>query len=413
MSAAATRQLRAWMADHEPEMIAFLGRIVDMDTSTLHRAGVEALALLVAERLQALGLAVERPDVSAPPEAWIAEAFLGGRGAAAIAPAVVGRLDHGQGRGRLLLVAHLDTAFPPGAPAASPFRIADGRAYGPAVADMKGGVVGVLYACRALLETGLARPETITVVFDTDEQAGTVCSRPLLEAEAARADWGLVTESGRAGGQVVGQRAGLAMGELTVTGVEAHLGTGFREGRSAIEALCRKVTDLHRLHDPDRGVLLNVGEIQGGTRRNLYAGRATARMDIRVVDTPAWERTRRAIEAIAARDDVPGTRTELRLWQHRPPMPWTEATDRLAGLVAETATEMGTAIETVATMGGSDANLLAAQGVPSLCGLGPVGGAVMTTGEYIELPSLAERAALVAALAHKLATRPGAVPRAG
>ncbi len=413
MSAAATRQLRAWMAGHEAEMIAFLGRIVDMDTSTLERAGVEALAALVADRLRALGFAVERADPVEPPHRWIADAFLGGRGAAAIAPLVVGRLGGGQGTGRLLLVAHLDTAFPPGAPAASPFRIAAGRAYGPAVADMKGGVVGILYACRALQETGLARPETLTVVFDTDEQAGTVCSRPRLEAEAARADWGLVTESGRAGGQVVGQRAGVAMGELIVTGVEAHLGTGFREGRSAIEALCRKVTALHRLHDPDHGVLLNVGEIGGGTRRNLYAGRAVARMDIRTVDAPAWARTRRAIEAIAAAEDVPGTRAELRLWLHRPAMPWTAATGRLAGLVAESAGEMGTAIDTIATMGGSDANLLAAQGLPVLCGLGPVGGAVMTAGEYIELPTLAERAALVAAVAHKLATRPGAVPRPG
>jgi glutamate carboxypeptidase len=394
------------MADHEAEMIALLGRIVDMDTSTLERAGVEALAGLMAERLRALGFAVERREPAPPPHAWIADAFLAGRGAAAIAPAVVGQLGGGQGAGRLLVVAHLDTAFPPGAPAASPFRIADGRAYGPAVADMKGGVVGALYACRALVETGLARPATITVVFDTDEQAGTVCTRPLLEAEAARADWGLVTESGRPGGQVVGQRAGLAMGELVVTGVEAHLGTGFREGRSAIEALCRKVTALHRLHDPERGVLLNVGEIHGGTRRNLYAARATARLDVRVVDGPAWEATRGAIEAIAAAQDVPGTRAALRLWLHRPPMPWTPATDRLAALVAESAAAMGARIDTVATMGGSDANLIAAGGLPTLCGLGPVGGAVMTAGEYIELPTLAERAALVAALAHALATRP-------
>jgi hypothetical protein len=144
MSAAATRQLRAWMAGHEAEMIAFLGRIVDMDTSTLERAGVEALAGLMTERFRALGFAVERRDSVEPPHAWITAAFLEGRGAGALAPAVAARLGGGQGQGRLLLVAHLDTAFPPGAPAASPFRVADGRAYGPAVADMKGGVVGVL-----------------------------------------------------------------------------------------------------------------------------------------------------------------------------------------------------------------------------------------------------------------------------
>jgi glutamate carboxypeptidase len=401
----ATRRLAAWTASHQAEMVQWLRRVVDMDTSTLQREGVEALAGLMASELARLGFAVERRPATPPPEPWIADAFLGGRGAGALAPSVLTRLGGGTGDGTLLLLGHLDTAFPPGEPARNPFRVDGGRAYGPAVADMKGGVIGILFACRALLETGVARPRTITVLYDTDEQAGTVCSRPLIEAEARAADWGLVTESGRPGGEVVGQRAGLAMGELTVEGVEAHLGTGFREGKSAVEALCRKVTALHRLHDPGQGVLLNVGEIQGGTRRNLFAGRAVGRMDVRVVDAPTWARVRQAIEAIAAADDLPGTRATLRLWPHRPPMPWTESTTRLAALVAEAAAEMGTRIATVATMGGSDANLVAAQGTPVLCGLGPVGGAVMTRGEYIELPSLAERAALVAALAHKLATR--------
>lgn len=401
-TANATRQLRSWMADHASEMTGMLGDIVNMDTSTLHRDGVDALARLMATRLQGLGFEVERIAPAPPPAPWVDDAFLDGRGVDAIAHGVRGRLRGGTGQGRLLLLAHLDTAFPPGEPSRTPFRIEGGRAYGPAVADMKGGVVGVLYACRALLETGVARPSEITVVYDTDEQAGTVCSRALIEEEARRADWGLVTESGRAAGGVVGQRAGLAMGELVVDGVEAHLGTGYREGRSAIEAICRKVTALHALHDPDGGVLLNVGEIAGGTRRNLFAARATARMDVRVVDAAAWERTRARIEAIAATEEPPGTRTTLHLFQHRPPMPWTRATDGLAALVTEAATAMGTRIDTVATMGGSDANLIASQGTPALCGLGPVGGAVMTREEYIELETLPERAALVAALAHGL-----------
>jgi glutamate carboxypeptidase len=358
----------------------------------------------MAESMQQMGFSVERRDAVQPPHEWVNRAFLGDRGAPGIAPSVLCRLGGGKGRGRLLMMAHLDTAFPPGDAAQNPFRIDNGRAYGTAVADMKGGVAGIVFACRALIETGVARPAEITVLYDTDEQAGSTWSRPLIEAEARKADWGLVTEPGRAGGQVVGQRAGLAMGELIVEGVEAHLGTGFREGRSAIEALCRKVIALHRLHDPERGVLLNVGEFHGGTRRNLYAGRAVARMDVRVVDPPTWERVQREIEAIAAADDLPGTRTTLNLWQHRPPMPWTAQTDRMAAMVAEAAAAMGTRIETIPTMGGSDANLIANQGIPALCGLGPVGGAMMTRNEYIELPTLAERAALVAALAHGLGT---------
>lgn len=408
MSVDATGELHAWMMAHESELVNFLRRIVDMDTATENREGVEALASLMAEAMRKVGFAVERREVAAPAEAWLYRAFLGDRAAAGIAPAVLCRLGgatNGDGRGHLLMMAHLDTAFPPGSPAANPFRIAGDRAFGTAVADMKGGVAGILFACRALLETGVARPQQITVLFDTDEQAGSICSRPVIEAVARGVDWGLVTEPGRTGGQVVGQRAGIAIGELSVTGVEAHLGTGFRDGRSAIEALCRKVIALHKLHDPDHGVLLNVGEMNGGTRRSLYAGRANATMDIRIVDPQSWLRVRAAIEAIVAADDVPGTHATLKLWQHRPPMPWTPKTGMMAALVTETAEAMNTQIATISTMGASDANLIAALGVPVLCGLGPVGGAMMTRDEYIELPTLAERATLVAALAHKLSIR--------
>ncbi|HET9025252.1 MAG TPA: M20/M25/M40 family metallo-hydrolase [Burkholderiaceae bacterium] len=399
-----TRTLRRWMDAHEPEMVELLRQVVNMDSASENLEGVEALARLMADTMARMGFAVERRDAVRPAQEWINRAFLGERGAKGVAPSVLCRLGNGRGRGRLLMMAHLDTAFPPGDAAANPFRIDGSRAYCTAVADMKGGVVGIVFACRALIETGVARPAQITVLYDTDEQAGSTWSRPLIEAEARQADWALVTEPGRVGGQVVGQRAGIAMGELVVEGVEAHLGTGFREGRSAIEAMCRKVIALHRLHDPDRGVLLNVGEFHGGTRRNLYAGRAVARMDVRVVDPPTWERVRRDIEAIAAADDVPGTRAAVNLWLHRPPMPWTASTDRLAAMVSEAAGAMGTTIPTIPTMGGSDANLAASQGTPALCGLGPVGGAMMTRDEYIELPTLAERAALVAALAHGLAS---------
>ena len=402
MSTEVTRKLRAWMDAHEQEMVDLLRRIVNMDTATENLEGVEALARLMADTMKGIGFSVERREAVRPSLEWVNQAFLGDRGAPGIAPSVLCRLPGGKGKGRLLMMAHLDTAFPPGAAAQNPFRIDGRRAYGTAIADMKGGVVGIVFACRALIETGVARPADITVLYDTDEQAGSTWSRPLIEVEARAADWGLVTEPGRAGGQVVGQRAALAMGEIVVDGVEAHLGTGFREGRSAIEALCRKVVALHRLHDSDRGVLLNVGEFKGGTRRNLYAGRAVARMDVRVVDPPTWERVRGQIEAIAAAEDVPGTRATLRLWQHRPPMPWTKDTDRLAAMVSAASEAMGTHIATIPTMGGSDANLIANQGTPALCGLGPVGGAIMTRGEYIELPTLTERAALVAALAHGL-----------
>jgi glutamate carboxypeptidase len=394
--------LLKWTKAHKNEMIDFLRKIVSIDTSTFNREGVTSLAEIMARELTRIGFSVERPSPESPADPWIKRMFLGPHSVKDIVPSVLGHLDGGRNSGHLLLVGHLDAAFPLGEPLRNPFHIKDQRAYGPAIADMKGGVVGIFFACQSLLETKLARPEQITVLYNADEQVGTVCTRKLIEAESRSADWGLVTESGRSGGQIVGQRAGLATGELIIEGVEAHVGTGFREGRSAIEALCRKVTALHRLHDPDHGVLLNVGKIKGGTRRNLYAGHAAASIDLRSVNTKTWDKVKQKVEKIAYAEELSGIHTTFHLWQHRPPMPWTKMTDRFAILISAIARELGTTIETVSTMGGSDANLIAAQGTPTLCGLGPVGGAVMTQGEYIELPTLAERTALVAALAYKL-----------
>ena len=310
MTDEATKKIHAWMQAHESELIAFLQRLVDIDSATELRDGVETLARLMEDTMRGIGFDVTRREVAPPPEQWIYDAFMADRGDAGIAPAVECRLrrrhrqgtlaDDGSHRHRVSgRLAEVESV---------PHRRETKRAYGPAVADMKGGDAGIVFACRALVETGVARPEQITVIFDTDEQGGSVRSRPLIEAEARQSDWGLVTEAGRVGGEAVGQRAGIALGEIIIDGVEAHLGTGFRTGRSAIEAMCRKVIALHKLHDPDNGVLLNVGEFNGGTRRNLYAGRCVARMDIRCVDMAAWERTKASIEAIAAATTCPARR---------------------------------------------------------------------------------------------------------
>jgi glutamate carboxypeptidase len=404
------RQICEWMMGHEREMVDFLGKIVNMDTFTFNREGVEALARLMASELAAIGFKVEFHDPESPREDWVNQAYLEGRGSSGVAQNVLGRLFNGSGRGHLLFVGHIDTAFPEGETARNPFHIVGRRAYGPAVADMKGGVVGVLFGCRALIELGLARPETITVVYNSDEQAGTICSRNLIQKEARRADWGLVTEAGRPGGEVVGQRAGLAMGKIEVEGVEAHLGTGYREGRSAIEVICRKVIALHRLHNPEGGILLNIGEIHGGVRRNLYARHAEAFMDVRVADSKKWESINKLINEIIRHEEIPGTTSKIYLWQHRPPMPWTENTHRIAAVLRESGKELGCSIEIISTMGGSDANIIAAEGKPTLCGLGPIGGQIMTPNEYIELPSLVERTSLVAILSHKLSLQEGAQP---
>jgi glutamate carboxypeptidase len=317
-----------------------------------------------------------------------------------VAEVLVARGDFG-GRGSVLLLGDLDTSYPAGSVDRFPFRVEDGLAVGPGVADMKGGLVVLSAALRALRDAGLRAP-AVSVVLSPDEQAGSLRSRQVIEAEASGRDCCLCVECARDGGNLMGSRSQCGVALLEVRGREAHAGSSHASGVSAIEALARKVPDVNALTDPGRGLFVSVGLVSGGRRRSVVPGLCTAVVDVRAADAPGWAVLETALGAIAAREDLPGSSGSLTIRAHRPAVPWTAATDRLITMARRAGDELGISFGVIRSGAGGSSAFAGALGVPVLDGMGPSGGGLMTDREHIGVASLSERASLLALTLHLL-----------
>lgn len=367
--------------------------------------GVRAVAGVVAGELELAGLAVERVSApSVPPEAgWLEPIMLPELEYSRVAEIVVARGDLGCA-GSALLVADLDTSYPAGTLERFPFRVEGGVAFGPGVADMKGGLVVLTAALRALRDAGLRAP-AVSVVLSPDEQAGSLRSRQVIEAEAAGRDCCLCVECARDGGNLMGSRSQCGVALIEVRGCEAHAGSAHASGVSAIEALARKVADVNGLTDPERGLFVSVGLVSGGRRRSVVPGLCTAVVDVRAADPAGWDELEAALRVIAAREDLPGSSGSLSIRAHRPAVPWNPGTDRLIGVARRAGDALGVSFGVVRSGAGGSSAFAGPLGVPVLDGMGPSGGGLMTNHEHIEVATLAERAALLALTLHLLGGR--------
>lgn len=304
---------------------------------------------------------------------------------------------HGGQEGRVVLIGHVDTVFPLGEGKRRPFRTDGNRAYGPGVADMKGGVLLMAYALRALRQTGTPFGQ-VDLVINSDEEIGSPRAHPVIAEVARGADAALVLEPGRENGAVVSARKGVGDFTVRAHGRPAHAGVAPERGRSAIRELARCVEEIHLLNGRLPGVTFNVGVIRGGTRPNVVPEWAECEIDVRTLRQSDEEAVRRLLhEALFPPRDGD---VEIRLEGdfHMPPMERTEGTARLVQIARESALRLGFELQDIATGGGSDGNRVSAAGVPVLDAMGPVGGGAHTPDEYIEISSVPERGALVAAL---------------
>ena len=379
------------------EILASLKRIVEIESYTDHVDGVNAVGRVLAEAYRALGFTIEEHERSLTTgEAWTLRFYLPGHERLTFGRHVVARRE-GAGGPKVLLICHMDTTFPTGTLARVPFRIEGDLAFGPGVADMKAGVVEILYAIKALDSVGFRDYGRLTVLNIADEEAGSISSRGLIEAEARAADWAFCTEPATADGRMKIRRKGIGIVEIEVRGKPAHVGTGYAEGASAVEAMARKVVALQRLTDLARGIIVNVGELQGGTRRSVVAEHALARVDVRVNTEAEWAEIRKAIEAIVQRPDVLGTSASLYATMSRPPMVPSERTLRLVQAMEGIGRELGIPVRAGETSAASDGSFAAAVGTPTVDGMGPTGRKLLTEEEHIVVPTLFERTALLAA----------------
>jgi glutamate carboxypeptidase len=367
----------------EAAYMADLERLVNIDCGSYTPAGVDEVGRFVAGFLADLGATVEvRPDPA-------------GR----LGATVIGTLGGSESPGaRLLLIGHMDTVFDPGTVAERPFAVADGIATGPGVTDMKSGLLAGLYAIRALVRRGPLPFERLTFVANPDEEIGSPTSTPHIIELAATADACLVLECARANGDIVSSRKGILDARIHVRGRAAHAGVEPEKGRSAILAAADLVGRLHALNGRWDGVTVNVGVIAGGTRPNVVPERCTLEVDVRAIRREDLETAEAAITELLGELAVPDTTAELEPMAHWWPMEKLERSGRLVEHAVALAERLGFSVRDTATGGASDANTTAGLGVPSLDGLGPIGGNDHSPAEYLEVASVVPRTTLVAGL---------------
>lgn len=315
----------------------------------------------------------------------------------ALGDLLVGRIEGG-GRGAVLLVGHADTVFGRGTAAARPLRVEGRRVLGPGVCDMKGGLVLGLAAVRALRELAAEDLGRVTFLITPDEEIGSPASQERIRTEAGRHDVALVLEAAREDGSIVSARKGVTTARIRLRGRAAHAGVEPERGRSALLAAARLLLALQELNDPARGTTVNVGVLRGGSRPNVVPELAELEVDLRATTLGAQERAEEAVRELAARPWVEGVLAELELVREHAPMERTPAAERLVALARGLAAELGFDLRDASTGGCSDANTIAALGVPTLDGLGPVGGDDHSEREWIELTTVPDRAALLAGL---------------
>lgn len=382
------KQIETIVAGALPAYLADLERLVNTDCGSYTPGGVNEVATWVAAAYADLGATVERrPDPS-------------GRYGDTVVATIACRPGAGP---RLLLIGHMDTVFEPGTAAARPFRIDDGIARGPGVTDMKSGLLAGLYALRALRALGggdwSALPlERIVVVSNPDEEIGSPSSTPHIREIAASTDACFVLECARANGDFVSSRKGIADIRLDIHGRAAHAGVEPEKGRSAVLAGAHLVTAIHALNGRWPTVTANVGVFKAGTRPNIVPDEAHLEIDLRARTAAELEAAVAAVRDLIAAPVVPDVTVTMHHMAGWAPMEKLERSGRLAETTISLGSRLGFRTSDAATGGASDANTTSGMGVPSIDGLGPVGGLDHSPDEYLEVASIVPRTALLAAL---------------
>ena len=380
-------QLRGTISAAQERFLEELEALCNIDCGSYSPTGVNLVADWVAGQFEALGGAVDRrPD----PDGRLGDTVIG---------TFAGRAGAGP---RLLLIGHMDTVFPDGTAGERPFRIRDGIATGPGVTDMKAGLIAGIHALAALHELGggwVGLPfERITYIANPDEEIGSPTSTPHIKEAAAAADATFVLECARANGDFVSARKGIADLRLTVRGRAAHAGVEPEKGRNAILAGSRIVERIQALNGHWPGVTANVGVFQSGTRPNVVPDLATIEVDVRGVTADELAAAVTAVRDIISEPGVPDVTVELAEMAGWAPMEKLERSGRLADHVKAIAARLGFSTLDVSTGGASDANTTSGMGVPSIDGLGPIGGRDHSPDEYLEVDSIVPRTTLLAGL---------------
>src|SRR6202158_3793219 len=361
-------------------MVALLEKLVKAESPSLEKAAADRCAMLIASEWRRRGAKTE----------LIAQKNCGDHVRAVITNAT--NSSHGQ----LLVLGHYDTVYASGTLGKMPYRVRNGKAYGPGTFDMKGGIVQALFALDSLLQANVALRKRLGFLWTSDEEIGSDSSRKLIESEARNSDAVFVMEPGY-GKQGLLKTARKAIGdaEIIVHGRASPAGLAPEEGINAIHELAAQLARTEKWNDPRQGISVNAGIIEGGTRTNVIPEKARAVLDLRALRIGDMRAVERKFQNL--RPTHKGAKLEIRAAFDRPPLE-RKMSASLFARAKFLAAQMNEQLGECTVGGGSDGNFTAAMGVPTLDGLGAVGDGAHSSHEHVVVRAMPVRAALLAAM---------------
>jgi len=370
-----------------------LKSVVDIDSGTGDAEGAARVDAILIPRLQALGASIRKVPAEAP----------------GLGENVVATLE-GTGKGRILMIGHIDTVFPAGTVKHWAYHTDNLKAYGPGVSDEKGGVVEGITALALLHElkfTGYAR---ITLLIETSEETGSPGTRKLIDSLVRQNDVELNLEPGDAPDAITVWRKGSTTYTITVHGRAAHAGVAPQDGRNAAVELIHQLQAVEKLPHTGDGLTANLTVLKAGERNNIIPDLAEAQVNVRVRSADQLKLVQDALEAQAKTTVVPDTKVEISTTPAFPPLPNNPATDALAARAKAIYAGIARPLETAGNGGASESALAHAAGTPALDGLGPVGGGFHSTREYLDLRTVTPRLYLLTELLMQIGAAPPAKP---
>jgi glutamate carboxypeptidase len=369
----------------EPDARVWLERLVSIDSGSSNILGLDAMSAAIAPELERLGARVERVPSADPDYA-----------ASLLATWT------GEGRGRVLMIAHMDTVFLPGVAAERPYRVEGDRGIGPGAGDDKQGVVAALCAMRALRDVGFRDYARIALILNSNEETGSTGSSGLIRREAAASDAVLNVERGVPPDGVVVARKGSAKATIVIKGRAAHSGLEPEKGRNAVVEAAHQVLKVGSLADAAKETTVNVTLIEGGTVANAIPERATVTVDVRAFSKEEFDRVEAGLHALAADVTVPGVTVEATLDRGFPPWARNAGTDALLDRANDIYAELGRSLEAIIVGSSSDVAVAALTGTPSIDGMGWLAAGAHGVDDHADLSSIVPRTYLLARMLMEL-----------
>lgn len=370
-------EINRYLENIEEEILELLKEIVNIDSHSNDKSGVDTVAAVIKNKLEENNI----------PNEILANEDLGNHIIATV---------KGNKEGKILLMGHMDTVYPSGTVSKRPFENDGKLLRGPGVSDMKSGLVTMLGAAMALKEVAGSDICDIELLFTPDEEIGSPISRAVIEERSKNALAVFNLEAGRPDGSIVTARKGSAHLKIEIEGKAAHSGAFIEQGISANDELALKMTEIKKLMNEEKGITINFGKVKGGISNNVVSPFAAATIHIGFWTLEDFLETQSKIRSIVDTAYISGTKSILSGDISMLPMEKHDGVAKLYEIVQMAAKELNIAITEQRTKGAADAGFASSLGVPTICGMGPVGGNWHSEDEYLELESFLPRMKLLA-----------------